>query len=568
MSALTPPAPRARPALSAPTPSGGPSALGGSSGSASFLSPELGVNLAPGRLLGGRYRVEGLIGQGGMGKVYRAVDVRLERVVVVKVAHGTSEQSGDEAARFRREALKMAALKHPNVVAIYDYNEADGVEYLVMEWVSGHMIKEELRARASMAPERFADLLAQLLAGLDAAHARGVIHRDIKPSNLMWDAEARLLKILDFGLARGVEGDTLTSTGQAHGSVQYMAPEQIRGDAQDPRTDIYAVGVLAFLLLTGELPFSGENTVELMFQKLQRAAPPLLSRLPAGVDWVPPALAEVVDACLCVDPAGRPRDAAECAARLAPSLALLRGASALTRLPTPRARLAPSEAREAGAGARGVPVAAVAALTALLGLAAGGGVVWALVRPAPAPAPASVSLQPAPLAPAATPPPPPPSPLAPGAPSPAPWSPIPSMPPRVESLGPPRGASAPPLAPTSAGRATGLAQGSAGLGGAGEGTAGLGGAGEGTAGLGGAGEGSAGQGSARLGEPERVPPEQLRPERDASRRTPPQPKPRSKPPQRKMSPKTSPKTPLRSPLKSPKRPPLKEAAPQVPFIED
>ncbi len=315
MTSITPSPSRPRPQLMP---------LGASaSGSSAHIAPDQSVSLALGQTLGGRYRVDGFVGQGGMGKVYRATDLRLERVVVVKVAHGGADQSAEEVARFRREALKMAALKHPNVVAIYDYDQSEGLDFLVMECVDGYMLKEELRARGPLSAERFVTVTTQLLAGLDAAHRRGVIHRDIKPSNLMWDTESSLLKILDFGLARGVEGDTLTSTGHAHGSVQYMAPEQIRGDAQDPRTDVYAVGVLLFLLITGEQPFSGENTVELMFHKLQRPAPPLLSRLPPSASWVSPALAALVDSCLSIEPAERPHSAGDCAARCAPLFALI-----------------------------------------------------------------------------------------------------------------------------------------------------------------------------------------------------------------------------------------------------
>lgn len=281
-------------------------------GSAYELS--LGV-LRPSHVLAGRYQITAQIGQGGMGKVYQAEDLNLKRTVVVKVAHSETKGEEKEQARFRREALKMASLSHPNIVAIYDYGEEDEVQYLVMELVDGEMIKGELREAGSFSAERFFEVMIQLLEGLSSAHGQQVIHRDIKPSNLMWDRRSSLLKILDFGLARGVEGDTLTGTGHVHGSIQYMAPEQIRGESQDERTDVYAVGVLAYQLISGQLPFGGESTVELMFHKLQYRPKPLSELLP-DEGWVSPALSALIEECLEIEPALRVRDASELLARL------------------------------------------------------------------------------------------------------------------------------------------------------------------------------------------------------------------------------------------------------------
>ena len=285
-----------------------------SSGEVSAYELSLGY-LKPSQVLAARYKIEAQIGQGGMGKVYRAEDLNLKRPVVIKVAHSESKEDDKDKARFRREALKMASLSHPNIVSIYDYGEQDQVQYLVMELVDGPMLKEELKERGALGKERFFEVIKQLLSGLDSAHKQQVIHRDIKPSNLMWDEAAQLLKILDFGLARGVEGDTLTGTGHVHGSIQYMAPEQIRGDSQDERTDIYAVGVLAYQLISSELPFGGESAVELMFHKLQYQPKPLMELLPADT-WVSEALSSLISDCLSLEPDQRPRNAADCLSRL------------------------------------------------------------------------------------------------------------------------------------------------------------------------------------------------------------------------------------------------------------
>lgn len=280
------------------------------SGEVSAYELSLGV-LKPSQILAERYQIEAQIGQGGMGKVYRAQDLNLMRSVVIKVAHNEVKGEEKEQARFRREALKMASLSHPNIVAIYDYGEQEGVHYLVMELVEGGLLKDELKEYGPFSAKRFFEVMIQLLEGLSSAHKQHVIHRDIKPSNLMWDTRSELIKILDFGLARGVEGDTLTGTGHVHGSIQYMAPEQIRGDHQDERTDIYSIGVLAYQLIAGQLPFLGENTVELMFHKLQYRPKPVLELL-AHDTWVTPELSSLIETCLEIEPADRVRDANEC----------------------------------------------------------------------------------------------------------------------------------------------------------------------------------------------------------------------------------------------------------------
>jgi serine/threonine protein kinase len=267
-------------------------------------------------LLVERYQITKKIGQGGMGQVFSALDQRLSRQVVVKVSRTQGAGlSKEDRARFEREALKMASLNHPNIVTIYDYGEHHGDQFLVMELITGETLKSFINQEEEMTAYLFKEIITQLLKGVQDAHDHDVIHRDLKPSNLMWDTERQILKILDFGLARGVEGDTVTGTGHVHGSIQYMAPEQIKGESQGPPTDIYAVGILCFQLLSKSLPFRGENTVELMFQKLQKDPYNLLEQ-PQTPSWVTKELADVIRSCLNLSQEDRPKSALKCLEQL------------------------------------------------------------------------------------------------------------------------------------------------------------------------------------------------------------------------------------------------------------
>jgi serine/threonine protein kinase len=273
-------------------------------------------------LLVDRYQITKKIGQGGMGQVFSALDQRLSRQVVVKVSRTQGAGlSKEDRARFEREALKMASLNHPNIVTIYDYGEHHGDQFLVMELITGETLKSFINQKEEMTAYLFKEIITQLLKGVQDAHDHDVIHRDLKPSNLMWDTERQILKILDFGLARGVEGDTVTGTGHVHGSIQYMAPEQIKGESQGPPTDIYAVGILCFQLLSKSLPFRGENTVELMFQKLQKDPYNLLEQ-PQTPSWVTKELADVIRSCLNLSQEARPKSALKCLEQLLESIPL------------------------------------------------------------------------------------------------------------------------------------------------------------------------------------------------------------------------------------------------------
>ena len=234
----------------------------------------------------GRYRLEELLGQGGMAEVWRAADERLGRTVAVKVIHSTHLRDGHFRERFHREAQLVASLDHPNVLPVYDYGDEEGVPYLVMPYLDGGTLRDRMLG----APIPFAQAVSwihQLADALDAAHAAGILHRDVKPANVLIRRDDRLA-LADFGIAKMVESPTgLTATGMVVGTPIYMAPEQAQGKPATPASDLYALAVLAYELLSGRPPFDGESALALMHQHVTAPAPLLSSSvrgLPAGLD--------------------------------------------------------------------------------------------------------------------------------------------------------------------------------------------------------------------------------------------------------------------------------------------
>ena len=231
--------------------------------------------LEPGQILAQRYRVQRLLGKGGMGAVYLADDEVLGELVALKVI--SSAFSVDEtamAARFRREAAAARRVSSPSVIRIHDLGEArPGLLYLSMEYFAGRTLTE-LIAQRGVVPLRDAqDMLQQIAAGLEAAHLAGVVHRDLKPSNVLV-GERGMIKIIDFGLATTTFADGLTATGAILGTPHYMAPEQLRGKSVDARTDIYALGALSYHLVCGRPPFSGDNPIAIGFAHLSEPVVP------------------------------------------------------------------------------------------------------------------------------------------------------------------------------------------------------------------------------------------------------------------------------------------------------
>jgi eukaryotic-like serine/threonine-protein kinase len=224
-----------------------------------------------------------------MGEVYRARDAVLERPVAIKVLHRNLAGDAGFIERFRREARAAANLNHQNVVAVHDWGSVDGIYYMVMEYVAGLSIREIMHAEGLLAPAQAADVLEQTLAALQHAHRQGIVHRDVKPENLMVTRDG-VVKVADFGLARAFADAQITEAGNVIGTVQYLAPEQLHGEPADPRTDLYALGVVAFELLTGRLPFTGETPMAIAYQHIHEPMPRPSSAnpaVPASLDgWV------------------------------------------------------------------------------------------------------------------------------------------------------------------------------------------------------------------------------------------------------------------------------------------
>ncbi|MDF2776457.1 MAG: pknA 4, partial [Geminicoccaceae bacterium] len=274
------------------------------------------MSFAPGTRLGA-YELVGLLGTGGMGEVHRARDTRLGRDVALKVLPEEVASSPERLARFEREARIVASLNHPNIVTLHSIEEADGIRFLTMELVEGRSLAD-LLTPAGLPLAQVLDLMIPLADALSAAHEKGVVHRDLKPANVMMTHEGRV-KVLDFGVAKLISAgdrprseDTsspLSMAGEILGTVAYMAPEQVFGEAVDARSDIFSLGVLVFELLTGQRPFNGTSFWEVA-AAITRDTPPALTSIRADV---PDDLARIVGRCLEKQPDSRFQTAREVA---------------------------------------------------------------------------------------------------------------------------------------------------------------------------------------------------------------------------------------------------------------
>ncbi len=256
--------------------------------------------------IAGRYRIEGRLGVGGMSTVHLAFDERLERNVAIKLL---AEHLADDAtfvSRFRREALSAARLVHPNIVQVFDFgfDERQHQHFIVMEHVPGQSCAELLRDHGHLDVQQAVDYLSQSCKGLEYAHRNGVIHRDVKPGNLLV-SDTGVVKLADFGIARATDQSSITQVGSVLGTAAYLAPEQARGEEAGPRSDIYSLGVVAYQLLSGRLPYEAVSLSELTL-KQQREAP---QRLDVLEPEVPRELAQAVAMALSIDAAARPPDA-------------------------------------------------------------------------------------------------------------------------------------------------------------------------------------------------------------------------------------------------------------------
>ncbi len=253
-----------------------------------------------GDVLGGRYEILKLLGMGGMGAVYKARDMEVERVVGLKVIRPDLAGNPAILARFKQELVLARQITHKNIVRIYDLNEADGVKFITMEFIEGEDLRTILTRHGKLAPEEAVNIIAQVCAGLQAAHSEGVIHRDLKPGNIMRDASGRVV-IMDFGLARSLQGDGMTQTGMMIGTMEYMSPEQAMGKDLDARSDEFAVGLILYELLTGFMPYQAESAIASLVKRTQERVRPLID-----VDAAIPAqLNDIVCRCLEREPNDR-----------------------------------------------------------------------------------------------------------------------------------------------------------------------------------------------------------------------------------------------------------------------
>ena len=260
-----------------------------------------------GRTLDGRYRVLRRLADGGMATVYLAVDERLDREVALKVMRQHLTHDESFVTRFRREARSSASLSHPNVVAVFDQGEDDGYIFLAMEYVPGQTLRDVMREEGLLSPRAALDVLEPVLLALAEAHAKGLIHRDVKPENVMINDNGTV-KVADFGLARAVTSQTVTSTqGVLLGTVAYLSPEQVERGIADARSDVYAAGLMLFEMLTGTKAFTGDTAIHVAYQHVHGGVPTPSSRV-AGL---PPALDDLVAVATARDPDDRPADAGE-----------------------------------------------------------------------------------------------------------------------------------------------------------------------------------------------------------------------------------------------------------------
>ena len=264
-----------------------------------------------GALLDGRYRVEARIATGGMSTVYRGLDIRLHRPVALKVMD--ARYAGDQQflTRFHREARAIASLKHPGLVAIYDQGNDPRHPFLVMELIEGGTLRELLRERGPMPPHAVVAVLRPVLGGLGVAHQAGLVHRDVKPENVLISHDGEV-KLVDFGLVRAIAEAGVTSTSVILGTAAYLSPEQVLGQATGPRSDVYAAGIMAFELLTGTTPFSGDSAIAVANQRLDRDVPPPSSL----IDGVPEEFDAFIAGATARDPDRRFADAAAMGADL------------------------------------------------------------------------------------------------------------------------------------------------------------------------------------------------------------------------------------------------------------
>lgn len=262
--------------------------------------------LPPGTLLGNRYQVIQMLGEGGMGAVYKARDIELDRFIALKVIRPELASNPEILQRFKQELILARQVTDRNVIRIFDLGDADGVKFITMEYVEGESLYQILRRQGKVPVDEAVEIMRQMLRGLQSAHREGVIHRDLKPGNIMRDAQGRIV-VMDFGLARSLEGDGMTRTGTMMGTMEYMSPEQAQAKELDARSDIFTVGLICYELFTGKMPYHADSVVASLVKRMQERAVPA-----SDFDkTVPQPLSEILSKCLERDPAIRYQNVGE-----------------------------------------------------------------------------------------------------------------------------------------------------------------------------------------------------------------------------------------------------------------
>jgi tetratricopeptide (TPR) repeat protein/predicted Ser/Thr protein kinase len=275
------------------------SGTGGAGGGAAILEP--------GRVLGNRYEILAVLGEGGMGAVYKVHDREVGGYAALKVIRPEMANRPEVLQRFKQELILARQVTHKNVIRIHDLGEADGVKFITMDFVEGHDLSSMIREQGKFSPDDAAGIIAQVCRALDAAHSEGVVHRDLKPQNIMVDTQGRV-KVMDFGIARSTEGTGgMTQTGALLGTPEYMSPEQAKGQHVDARSDLFSLGIIFYEMLTGKTPFHADTMMATIFRRTQEKARPPLELDPT----IPQQVNDVVVKCLATEPEQRFQSASE-----------------------------------------------------------------------------------------------------------------------------------------------------------------------------------------------------------------------------------------------------------------
>src|SRR3954447_11256869 len=267
--------------------------------------------LSTGAVLAKRYEITALLGEGGMGAVYKALDREVNRIVALKVIRPDLATNSSIIDRFKQELVLSHQVTHRNVVRIYDLGEADGMKFITMEYLEGTDLRSIIKERKAFPPGDAVEVMLQICRALEAAHAVGVIHRDLKPQNIMRDNQGRVV-VMDFGLARLIESNGMTQTGALVGTMEYMSPEQALGSSLDQRSDLFTLGLIFYELLSGKMPFSAESALASLIKRTQQRAVAVSHH----DKNIPTVLANVVSKCMERDPKLRYQNATELIADL------------------------------------------------------------------------------------------------------------------------------------------------------------------------------------------------------------------------------------------------------------